>query len=209
MERVDSAKRTLDNVEEMLRKAGVNLERLAFNDATYITGLSLDKADVKLKNGLFLYTEIGNIFIDMKNGESIEKQLNGIAGDVIIFAVARFFGGPVGIAIEFINQAAEAYENDLGSFLKRQYDKRNSDYMVSINNNILKVTLKNGTTYARPLRGHSGIVKGGPITTKSDVLFGGDGNDTLIGRSNGAGSYTNRRKRLRYISSIWRQYHNR
>ena len=188
MERVDSAKRTLDNVEEMLRKAGVNLERLAFNDATYITGLSLDKADVKLKNGLFLYTEIGNIFIDMKNGESIEKQLNGIAGDVIIFAVARFFGGPVGIAIEFINQAAEAYENDLGSFLKRQYDKRNSDYMVSINNNILKVTLKNGTTYARPLRGHSGIVKGGPITTKSDVLFGGDGNDTLIGRSNGAGS---------------------
>ena len=59
---------------------------------------------------------------------------------------------------------------------------------VNIKNGIISITTNEGITYARPFTGYSGIVKGGPIATKSDVLFGGDGNDTLIGRSNGAGS---------------------
>ena len=58
---------------------------------------------------------------------------------------------------------------------------------ISIKDNIMSITTNEGDTYARPLTGYSGIVKGNPIATKSDVLFGGDGNDTLIGHSYGTG----------------------
>ena len=153
-------------------------------------------------------------FLAGLSGEFVQGEIVTIA-TVCGSAVGGFFsnGHPAGFifggiaAGEFVNVQIDKITNGgLDELAKNYYRRITGDdstnisnwgdkiakkigvKFVNIKNGIISITTNEGTTYARPLRGYSGIVKGGPIATKSDVLFGGNGNDTLIGVSYGAGA---------------------
>jgi len=206
MSRETIAKNILDQAErswyEHLRKG--NISNKAFNDLKLGTGLMFNLAELftKSKTGkVLLFVENGIVkgMVDTANGESAIKQAIGIAADMALFCVTK---NAFGI---FISAALNIARIDPSTGYKAVYDlifDTDEDKIkkilenianqigvksISIKDNIMSITTNEGDTYARPLTGYSGIVKGNPIATKSDVLFGGDGNDTLIGHSYGTG----------------------
>ena len=206
MSRETIAKNILDRAErswyEHLRKG--NISDKAFNDLKLGTGLMFNLAELftKSKTGkVLLFVENGIVkgMVDTANGESAIKQAIGIAADMALFCVTK---NAFGI---FISAALNIAGIDPSTGYKAVYDlifDTDEDKIkkilenianqigvksISIKDNIISITTNEGDTYARPLTGYSGIVKAGPIATKSDVLFGGDGNDTLIGHSYGTG----------------------
>ena len=206
MSRETIAKNILDQAErswyEHLRKG--NISNKAFNDLKLGTGLMFNLAELftKSKTGkVLLFVENGIVkgMVDTANGESAIKQAIGIAADMALFCVTK---NAFGI---FISAALNIARIDPSTGYKAVYDlifDTDEDKIkkilenianqigvksISIKDNIMSITTNEGDNYARPLTGYSGIVKGNPIATKSDVLFGGDGNDTLIGHSYGTG----------------------
>ena len=119
----------------------------------------------------------------------LENFLSGVAGDLVQGFVCGVAAGPAGVYVSsFISSVTGM---SLGDFSKQAYRYLSGDDSsdiakklgvkdITITNGYLKVTMPDGTVYARPLldKYHGGLITGG---SKDDVLFGGNGNDILQG----------------------------
>ena len=130
------------------------------------------------------------IFSDIK-GESFGEFIAGLAGDFIQGAICTWIIGPAGPYVSGFISSAKG--QSLGDFTKELYREFTGDDSTSITNiakkigakdisivnGFLKVTMPDGTVYARPFAlDAKGLITG---DSKDDVLFGGSGNDILQG----------------------------
>ncbi len=110
----------------------------------------------------------------------LENFLSGVAGDLVQGFICGVAAGPAGVYVSsFISSATGM---SLGDFSKQAYRYLSGDDSsdiakklgvkdITITNGYLKVTMPDGTVYARPLldKYHGGLITGG---SKDDVLFG-------------------------------------
>lgn len=121
------------------------------------------------------------MIVDIKGEDKVEKYI-GLGTDLLLVGV-QFT--PIGRVLNLVNIPLTLAGIDFSTIVKNQYKKRFLGYDVEdislTSNGFLKVTMKDGTVYSRPLfKNAQGLVTG---NTKDDVLFGSSKNDTLQGGS--------------------------
>lgn len=194
MSRESVAKYELDKAENKLKKRMNSEMQNALDDLRKKTGITFDIADMFIKSKvgkIILFVENGVIKhkVDAEKGESAIKQIIGLVADAALsttlFVLTK---NPYGF---FVSAALNIAELDPSTGYKKLYDYlfEDNDLPEITPNGFLKVTMPDGTVYARPLSkelrlAHEIIGEPqGPISggNKNDVLFGGSGNDTLQG----------------------------
>ena len=119
---------------------------------------------------------IGNVMVGI-----ISSELVGKGFDKIAFAL--FKTTPAGIifsGIITLTGTDEFIVNQAKNLWDRLWNTSNDlPDEDALKKGILKITMPDGTVYARPLVDFGGVRLSGE--NKSDVLFGGNGNDMLIG----------------------------
>ena len=188
-QRITEAQRVLElALKEWLKKAS-NKERL-------LAGIALN-FDAELANTLgkkgvlFVAGGITKAIIDTENGESVGKQLEGILGDLATMGItsAGYFvkRTPLGFVV---STAMDLAGIDLSSMLKHYYDVMTGDKdalllddidEITAFGGVLKVTMKDGTVYARPIDPNGSYDRSIISGNGNDVIFGGTGNDHLNG----------------------------
>ena len=188
----------LSQVEQALRESNIiDIANKNKNQVTYFNGIveamyeEANNKGQKLPGGKIvkIVTTTGEyMFSDIK-GESLGEFIAGLTGDLIQGTIASIVAGPTGVYVS--NFFSSATGMSLGDFTKELYrdftgdDSTNIEAKlgvknIAIENGFLRVTMPDGTVYARPLASkyHGGLIIGG---NKDDVLFGGNNNDTLQG----------------------------
>ena len=196
--KIAEASKVLSAVEQAVGNLGIiDMVNENKKPVTYFSGvvdaMYLDAKNKKtpLPGGKivkFVTTAGEYVFSDTK-GESFGEFLSGVAGDLVQGFVCGVAAGPAGVYVSsFISSVTGM---SLGDFSKQAYRYLSGDDSsdiakklgvkdITITNGYLKVTMPDGTVYARPLldKYHGGLITGG---SKDDVLFGGNGNDILQG----------------------------
>ena len=171
-------------------------DSLALHYKNYIN--ALDKS--KFCSGVVGFiTAGGNVLISNVSGEDAVETVMGLdvdvaltlmeltpAGRVINIALTLLTGFDPATKLKDIYRSL-AYESE-ADYNNNKIAKLVGAKSVTIEKNILKVTIPDGTVYARPILASffpygvtpSGLLTGGNCYT-SDVLFGGNENDTLQG----------------------------
>ena len=141
----------------------------------------------------------GNVLISNVSGEDTVETVMGLGVDVALTLMELTPAGRViniALTLTGFDPATKlkdiyrslAYESE-ADYNNNKIAKLVGAKSVTIEKNILKVTMPDGTVYARPLSASffpygvtpSGLLTGGNGYT-NDVLFGGNGNDTLMGK---------------------------
>ena len=209
---------TILNRAEVLLLKDLKLREAIMNNINKAWNISTDSLDLpkryaqysealnnsKLGSGAVGFiTAGGNILISNVSGEDTVETVLGLGVDIALTVLEMT---PQGKIIKFVNIGLTALGIDPATKLKELYRKYryddNGEYemnkiakiigakSVAIeSNSILKITMPDGTVYARPLSASffpygvtpSGLLTGGNGYT-NDVLFGGNGNDTLMGK---------------------------
>jgi Ca2+-binding RTX toxin-like protein len=149
--------------------------------------------------------DVGNKFgtaveaaLDISKGKNLNTTLIGLiasetAGKALKIGLIMFKLSPQGFLTSLVIDIGIGIAGDkISEVVKNAYDRlmnNNNDLPEITPNGFLKVTMPDGTVYARPLSkelrlAHEIIGEPqGPISggNKNDVLFGGSGNDTLQG----------------------------
>ncbi|GKH60363.1 hypothetical protein CE91St25_06990 [Campylobacter ureolyticus] len=149
--------------------------------------------------------DVGNKFgtaveaaLDISKGKNLNTTLIGLiasetAGKALKIGLIMFKLSPQGFLTSLVIDIGIGIAGDkISEVIKNAYDRlmnNNNDLPEITPNGFLKVTMPDGTVYARPLSkelrlAHEIIGEPqGPISggNKNDVLFGGSGNDTLQG----------------------------
>lgn len=209
---------TILNRAEVLLLKDLKLREAIMNNINKAWNISTDSLDLpkryaqysealnnsKLGSGAVGFiTAGGNILISNVSGEDTVETVLGLGVDIALTVLEMT---PQGKIIKFVNIGLTALGIDPATKLKELYRKYryddNGEYemnkiakiigakSVAIeSNSILKITMPDGTVYARPLSASffpSGVTPSGLITGGNgwtdDVLFGGNGNDTLMGK---------------------------
>jgi len=196
--KIAEASKVLSAVEQAVGNLGIiDMVNENKKPVTYFSGvvdaMYLDAKNKKtpLPGGKIvkLVTTAGEYVFSDTKGESFGEFLSGVAGDLVQGFVCGVAAGPAGVYVSsFISSVTGM---SLGDFSKQAYRYLSGDDSsdiakklgvkdITITNGYLKVTMPDGTVYARPLldKYHGGLITGG---SKDDVLFGGNGNDILQG----------------------------
>ena len=205
-----AAKQILDRVENYLstdlktRDAIMNSINKAWNITDDSLALRYKNYRNALDNSKFgsgvvgFITAGGNVLISNVSGEDTVETVIGLGVDVALTLMELTPAGRViNIALTLIGfdpatklkdiYRSLAYESE-ADYNNNKIAKLVGAKSVTIEKNILKVTMPDGTVYARPLSASffpygvtpSGLITGGNGWT-NDVLFGGNKNDTLQG----------------------------
>lgn len=149
---------------------------------------------LRIKAGVFgVVTATGNAKLSELKGEDSIEKLIGLGVDI---GMAIWSVTPTGFVANAINFASSIITGkDISSFFKDQYGKISGNGFEGVeltNNGFIKATMRNGIVYARPASAElrklflvfnepQGYISGGHKYGEGDVLFGGNGNDTLNG----------------------------
>jgi len=172
---------------ELLVKEGLKSDEI-FNSVESKLNINGRKVDL----GKIAQFSIGtNIASDYFDGQDNGRIITGGITDYGLFKLSRLipFVGEVTLAFDILNlidkMTFKTGGFDLRDKAQKLYDKitnTTADLPDSdaLKKGILKITMPDGTVYARPLTDNMSInlITGG---IKSDVLFGGNGNDTIQG----------------------------
>ncbi len=206
-----AAKQILDRVENYLstdlktRDAIMNSINKAWNITDDSLALRYKNYRNALDNSKFgsgvvgFITAGGNVLISNVSGEDTVETVMGLGVDVALTLMELTPAGRViniALTLTGFDPATKlkdiyrslAYESE-ADYNNNKIAKLVGAKSVTIEKNILKVTMPDGTVYARPLSASffpygvtpSGLITGGNGWT-NDVLFGGNGNDTLMGK---------------------------
>jgi len=206
-----AAKQILDRVENYLstdlktRDAIMNSINKAWNITDDSLALRYKNYRNALDNSKFgsgvvgFITAGGNVLISNVSGEDTVETVIGLGVDVALTLMELTPAGRViniALTLTGFDPATKlkdiyrslAYESE-ADYNNNKIAKLVGAKSVTIEKNILKVTMPDGTVYARPLSASffpygvtpSGLITGGNGWT-NDVLFGGNGNDTLMGK---------------------------
>ena len=133
-----------------------------------------------MKTGIFFVANSGvKTYIDVKNGEDAGEIIAGLLADAATVAFFFFKRTPWGAAI---SMGMDMLEVDPSTLVKKLHNWATGtdlkEYPI-IQNGFLRITMPDGTVYARPFAlDAKGLITG---DSKDDVLFGGSGNDILQG----------------------------
>lgn len=133
-----------------------------------------------MKTGIFFVANSGvKTYIDVKNGEDAGEIIAGLLADAATVAFFFFKRTPWGAAI---SMEMDMFEVDPSTLVKKLHNWATGtdlkEYPI-IQNGFLRITMPDGTVYARPFAlDAKGLITG---DSKDDVLFGGSGNDILQG----------------------------
>ena len=205
-----AAKQILDRVENYLstdlktRDAIMNSINKAWNITDDSLALRYKNYRNALDNSKFgsgvvgFITAGGNVLISNVSGEDTVETVIGLGVDVALTLMELTPAGRViniALTLTGFDPATKlkdiyrslAYESE-ADYNNNKIAKLVGAKSVTIEKNILKVTMPDGTVYARPLSASffpygvtpSGLLTGGNGYT-NDVLFGGNKNDTLQG----------------------------
>ena len=205
-----AAKQILDRVENYLstdlktRDAIMNSINKAWNITDDSLALRYKNYRNALDNSKFgsgvvgFITAGGNVLISNVSGEDTVETVMGLGVDVALTLMELTPAGRViniALTLTGFDPATKlkdiyrslAYESE-ADYNNNKIAKLVGAKSVTIEKNILKVTMPDGTVYARPLSASffpygvtpSGLLTGGNGYT-NDVLFGGNKNDTLQG----------------------------
>ena len=205
-----AAKQILDRVENYLstdlktRDAIMNSINKAWNITDDSLALRYKNYRNALDNSKFgsgvvgFITAGGNVLISNVSGEDTVETVMGLGVDVALTLMELTPAGRViniALTLTGFDPATKlkdiyrslAYESE-ADYNNNKIAKLVGAKSVTIEKNILKVTMPDGTVYARPLSASffpygvtpSGLLTGGNGYT-NDVLFGGNENDTLQG----------------------------
>jgi len=172
---------------ELLVKEGLKADEI-FNSVESKLNINGRKVDL----GKIAQFSIGtNIASDYFDGQDNGRIITGGITDYGLFKLSRLipFVGEVTLAFDILNlidkMTFKTGGFDLRDKAQKLYDKitnTTADLPDSdaLKKGILKITMPDGTVYARPLTDNMSVnlITGG---IKSDVLFGGNGNDTIQG----------------------------
>ena len=206
-----AAKQILDRVENYLstdlktRDAIMNSINKAWNITDDSLALRYKNYRNALDNSKFgsgvvgFITAGGNVLISNVSGEDTVETVIGLGVDVALTLMELTPAGRViniALTLTGFDPATKlkdiyrslAYESE-ADYNNNKIAKLVGAKSVTIEKNILKITMPDGTVYARPLSASffpygvtpSGLLTGGNGYT-NDVLFGGNGNDTLMGK---------------------------
>ena len=207
-----AAKQILDRVENYLstdlktRDAIMNSINKAWNITDDSLALRYKNYRNALDNSKFgsgvvgFITAGGNVLISNVSGEDTVETVIGLGVDVALTLMELTPAGRViniALTLTGFDPATKlkdiyrslAYESEV-DYNNNKIAKLVGAKSVTIEKNILKVTMSDGTVYARPLSSSffpygvtpSGLLTGGNGYT-NDVLFGGYGDDTLMGKN--------------------------
>ena len=207
-----TAKQILDRVENYLstdlktRDAIMNSINKAWNITDDSLALRYKNYRNALDNSKFgsgvvgFITAGGNVLISNVSGEDTVETVIGLGVDVALTLMELTPAGRViniALTLTGFDPATKlkdiyrslAYESEV-DYNNNKIAKLVGAKSVTIEKNILKVTMSDGTVYARPLSSSffpygvtpSGLLTGGNGYT-NDVLFGGYGDDTLMGKN--------------------------
>ncbi|NLK66572.1 MAG: hypothetical protein GX282_03760, partial [Campylobacteraceae bacterium] len=184
MKHYDLSTQFLKDLSEAISAGKVPIDTL--NEVFYMDGSKLDKAS-KYSN---IASILANAGYDINSGQDKWKIIVGAGTDGMLFILGQTVkkANPVLIGIDIMNLIDKLALNtgafDLRARAQKLYDKftnTTSDLpdLDALKIGILKITMPDGTVYARPLVEYAGvnIISG----NKDDVLFGGSGDDLLQG----------------------------